>query len=1007
MTFHHQDGIYGLVGPRSLCLSPDKQDLYVSTQYNIVHFSYDSLTGSTEFIGAYINKNNGIEGLETNATIKVSPDGKHVYTTSYHLHCVSLFNRSEESGELEYVTSFYDEQNGNEGLRGVEGMTFGKDGLRIYFAAWNDKEISVYQRDPISGSIAHLQSIGGLTWPDALAISHDGRSLFVVDDMGDRMGVYQIHETSGLLSFHQMIDTIYRLYSPEAVEVSRDDAFVYLLCRNSLIVLARDPVNETLSHHTTFHADDLNIEGLHGSYSIAVSEDDSYIYTISADDTSFVSFKRDISSNTFQFVQALGFEHPYDIGGTYSSSALLSTKNYLYGTAYWPCMIHIAEQEQAGGPLNYRENISAGQGASIDGLYNPVHSCLNHAEDLLFVTCHTNGISVFERNDTNGWLKQSDAIVPVPFSKFLRYSRKSIISPDDQFLYTLSGFGNEIAIYFFGIDNQLNTINFIDSVPGGVNGVQALNMAWDIAMSPDSRFVYVITSMGEVLKFSRDMQTGYLQLLSTTEIQDYCYSANQICLSKDGKYLFAASELDSDLAMFLRDEDSGDISILAHFSRDLPNGIRVYGLENMDVSSDGKNLYVVYKDSDLLVNFRINSESNTINISQFIDLAHYPFNGLKEIDRVHVKYDGTFVFTSSRADHSYGFYYRSQDNGKLTYIHDFREQQWDFDGLDGITWLTTSYNDRNLYICSDVEESISTFKIDLYLGPDREICEGDTITLDAGQAYVIYKWSTNETSRQIKVSEEGWYVVETIDYFGFEDIDSLYLTVHPLPYVELGDDRYICKGDSILLTISNYSNILWSTGSVSNSIWVKNEGSYTVTVTNNNNCSYTDEVYVYVIDQPIVNLGNDTILEYGQPITLLANDNDNYSYLWFDGSTNKTIQIEYSMAHLNQLNAWLIVNNEYSCVSKDSILITWDENFTPPEPYIFISPVPTRDDICIESNYPITRIDCYSMNGKYVFSEDCYGNELHYSLENLLRGMYFFKIRLSNGYSQISKVIRW
>ena len=1012
MTFDFQDGVYGLGGPCSICASPDERFIYVSSQRKITYFSYDSITQELSFMGTYTNLNNGIEGLESNSTIRISPDGRHLYSTSYWLNCVTLFNITEESGELEYVSSFYDEENGNEGLRGVEGMEISSDGMKIYFAAHNDKMISVYQREPISGSISHLQSIweydpGGLSWPDALALSKDEKSLFVNDHMGDRLGVYMVDESSGLLTHHQTIESIDRLWSPAAVAVSHDNKFVYMLCRSALIIFERNPGDQTLSHHTTFHESDDNIPGLRASYSLAVSNSDEHIYVISSEIPSFVTFSRDMLLNTFTHQQSIGLPYPHEITAAHTTTGLLYFDSLLLGTAYWPCRIHIAEHNESNGQLTYRENIKNGQGASVVGLHNPKHCVLDPDSEYAFVTAYINSLVMLQRNDTNGWLTYKSYYTDSIMGQYFKYYDKTIISPNGKFAYVLGSHGTKDQIHFFNIDRQSNSLIYLDSIDGGPNGIPDLSHADDFLFTPDARYVYVVRGgSGAILQFSHDSISGYLDHIRTTIMWEECYSPERLCISKDGKYLVVSGSNSSDIAMYKINEENGEISLLANHTDAYINDIRLTGLEDIAISSDNKNIYAVYKGTNAIANFSIDTEADTFRLMQFMHYPEYPFDGLQGVERIIVKNDGTFVFTSSQQNHSFGFFYRSQDDGRLTFVHDYTEEQWGFNGLDGITWMSLSNDDRNLYICSHVEESISTYKIDLYLGPDLDICDGDTITLDAGQAYVFYQWSTGESSRQIKVSEEGWYIVETIDYFGFEDIDSIYITVHSLPQFDLGEDYYICEGDSILLSIPVYEHILWSTGAISNEIWAKDSGTYTVTATNTSDCSYIDEVDVIYSIPPDINLGNDTILSYDQGITLHANDNDNFSYLWFDGSIGKSIHIEPKPAYNNHLTAWVEVINEHGCVAHDSILITWDEDLLPPDPYIDLKPNPTRGDIRIESNYPITRIDCYSINGSYVFSEDCYGDILSYNLENLVRGMYFFRIHLSNGYSQTLKVIR-
>ncbi|MEN8225919.1 MAG: beta-propeller fold lactonase family protein [Bacteroidota bacterium] len=1009
--FHHQDGIYGLVGPRSICFSPDKKNIYVSSEYSLTVFSYNEVSGETVLLEVHKNNTDGITGLENTAGVLASPDGKYVYTSSEGQNCVTQYRRLEDTGLLEFMSVYYDNENGNEGLRGVHGMAFTDSGEYMYFAAWNDAKISTYQRDTITGIITHLQSInqydpGGMTWPAPIKLSKDNRFAYVSSIMEDAVSVFELNQNTGLLTFIQKTEYISGLNYPQGIEISHDDAYLYLVCKNSLVIFERDILDGTLSFKEIFLSDDF--DGLKGSYSLTTTPDDKNIYTISHEGTSFVTFSRDPGNNDFEYVQTQHLLDPWLSNAQYSNTAMISDNNYVFGTSYWEKGIHKTERSQLTGNLSHELFIHEGMGATINGLYNPAHCCSDHNNKNIYVTTHYNGISIFNRNDTSGVLTYKNVVDNQSIgSGQLRYAKKSMISLDDKYLYTIAGPDLNANILIFEIDHANETLILKDSLNADHNGIEELRGVKDLCMSNDKQHVYVVSSFSHgVLQFEYDPQDGTLDFVTFFNYVSHGSSFDQIILSKNGEFVFIGSSLNSDLLMLGRDTQSGALVFLSEYSKILPGGHYAYGLAAMDVSNDNKNLYAIYENSDMLVNYNIDPINDSLYVMQVFDYEEHQIDGLLQIDRLVLRNDETFVYTTSRENHSLGLFYRNPLNGMLTFVNDFTETEWNFDGLDGVTWMCIPPNDRNLYLTSDYEEGIASYKIDLYLGPDLTICEGDTALLDAGQGYASYLWSTNETTRQIKAIEEGLYIVETIDSFGFHDTDSLYLNVSPLPVADLGADIDACEGDTVLLDAGTGGIILWNTGSTSRFFAVAESGEYSVLVSNENQCSNRDTVIVSFHEGPEVDLGNDTTISTGQTMILSVGYKPYYTYLWHNGSTDTLIEIESGSLDSNSLIAWIRVTDYYGCSSSDSIKICREAGVLFLRPVIKVKPVPSRQYVYIESNYAITEVKCYDMAGKMIFTSSCHSQNCRLNLERLARGQYLLRIRLINGAEQTHEIIR-
>ena len=138
----------------------------------------------------------------------------------------------------------------------------------------------------------------------------------------------------------------------------------------------------------------------------------------------------------------------------------------------------------------------------------------------------------------------------------------------------------------------------------------------------------------------------------------------------------------------------------------------------------------------------------------------------------------------------------------------------------------------------------------------------------------------------------------------------------PSPSVNLGSDQTICPATSVLLDATQpFMSYLWSTGSTASAISVSAPGTYTVTITNQNNCSATDNVVISNHPAASVNLGNDTTICQGNPFLIDAGAGFS-GYLWSTGATSQTISVSsfgtYSVT----------VTDANGCTANDQIVLT-------------------------------------------------------------------------------------
>ncbi len=202
------------------------------------------------------------------------------------------------------------------------------------------------------------------------------------------------------------------------------------------------------------------------------------------------------------------------------------------------------------------------------------------------------------------------------------------------------------------------------------------------------------------------------------------------------------------------------------------------------------------------------------------------------------------------------------------------------------------------------------------LGPDRQLCSGQSLTLDAGNPGSTYSWSTGATTQTIDVVVGATYIVAVTNQAGLVGRDTILITQVASPVVNLGADDTVCAGTPVTLNAGNPgSTYLWNTGATTQTISVTQSGTYRVAVTNTNNCTVSDSVVITVKPAPVVNLGADQQICPGESVTLDAG-NSGATYAWSTGATTQTINV-------TQLGQYIVVVTDTTgCIGRDTVNVT-------------------------------------------------------------------------------------
>jgi len=199
-------------------------------------------------------------------------------------------------------------------------------------------------------------------------------------------------------------------------------------------------------------------------------------------------------------------------------------------------------------------------------------------------------------------------------------------------------------------------------------------------------------------------------------------------------------------------------------------------------------------------------------------------------------------------------------------------------------------------------------------GNDTTLCDGQFLVLNATLPGATYLWQDGATSPTYLVSQSGFYSVSVTTSCGIVS-DNINVLFKPSPQIDLGNDTAICNGTTIQLnTFQPNATYLWNDNSNLPSINISNAGVYWVEVTKDD-CSARDSIQIAIKENPIVNLGENTILCKDQKLVLDASI-DNGIYLWQDNSIGSQFTVSQKGLY------WVSVTVN-DCSSRDSIFVDY------------------------------------------------------------------------------------
>ncbi|MEI7801985.1 MAG: hypothetical protein WCI97_05035, partial [Bacteroidota bacterium] len=181
-------------------------------------------------------------------------------------------------------------------------------------------------------------------------------------------------------------------------------------------------------------------------------------------------------------------------------------------------------------------------------------------------------------------------------------------------------------------------------------------------------------------------------------------------------------------------------------------------------------------------------------------------------------------------------------------------------------------------------DQLFTNNCSVNLGVDTSLCGINPLMLNAGTGSVTgYLWQDGSTTQNYLVDTTGIYFVTKTYSNGCIARDTIAITIHPVPDINLGNDTVVCHPGTVTLDAgTGYFSYHWSTGTGGEFLIPQVTGQYIVLVLDTNFCKAKDTINV-AFHGPEPFLGNDTTVCIGDSV-LLTPGSIFKTYQWYNNN---------------------------------------------------------------------------------------------------------------------------
>ena len=293
----------------------------------------------------------------------------------------------------------------------------------------------------------------------------------------------------------------------------------------------------------------------------------------------------------------------------------------------------------------------------------------------------------------------------------LNGASEPVVSPDGAHVYVATQIPDS-AIAAFSRNASTGALAFVEVEKDGVGGVDGLEDANELAISPDGGSVYAVSGGADdgVAAFSRDPSSGALTFVEAEEDGvggvDGLAQASDVAVSPDGDHVYVTGSADNAVATFSRNPSTGALTFVEQ-EKDGVNGVDgLGGASGVALPPGGAHVYVSSSTDDTVAAFSRDPSTGALSFLEQDKDGVGGVDGLLGATAVAPSPDGAHVYTAALSDNAIATFSRDRSAGALTFVEQDKDGTDGVDGLEGARGVGASSDGAHVYVAGFFDDAV-------------------------------------------------------------------------------------------------------------------------------------------------------------------------------------------------------------------------------------------------------------------------------------------------------------
>ena len=725
---------------RNIAVNRFANRLFVTGENAVAVAGVARNAGTLRQINLY--RDDDVDGLDGASALALSPDDSLLFITAATDNALSVWRVNTVADTLEQTDLHKDGVENLDGLDGVSDLVLSSDGSLVFVVSERDDALSVWQVDASALTPTITQSalyrndsddIDGLDGASGIALSPNGRLLFVAATIDDALSVWRVNASSGTLELAETYKNgapgIDGLDGASDLAVSPDRRLLFAASEtgDALSVWQVNTTSDTITHSALYLDDDgiaglpdgadAEFDGLDGISDITLSSDGGLLFVTARVDDTLSVWSVNAADGTLLQTGLYrdgsggidGLDGAFAVALSRNDSLLFVTGNDDNTLSFWrtaPISAVLSSE-----PITIRAQVDSALPVTPTLVITAMQDAQMIAREATLLAGEMSAAAVFEANTLGSgrWTFQVTVTRPPGTLDTGSVRAEVLVVQLPVQLLSLQPEAESLQ------PQATADLSFIRAYRDGRSGFAGFDAARNIALNRDGNRLYVTGDVGNsaVTVARVDKNAGTLQRLNLYRDSniDGLGGASVLALSPDNSMLFIIAATDNALSVWRTNEPLGTIE-QTDLHRDGEEDID--GLDtpsDLAISPDGRLMFVVSEGDDALSVWQVNPGGGTISQTQLFEDGSSGIDGLNGASALAISPDGSLLFVAAEADDALSVWRvnTAARTAEQTDLH--KHAAGNTEGLDGASDLAVSLDGRLLFAASETGDALSVWQV--------------------------------------------------------------------------------------------------------------------------------------------------------------------------------------------------------------------------------------------------------------------------------------------------------